>query len=518
MATEAKFNTDDEDQQETLSGVPSAVGAPAGSVTAQRPATPSGRPNVQQYLQANQGAGQRLASGIEKNVNKDAQSLGRSVDQSRSSLQTGSNPLESKLGQQGSDFAKASFKDPQALLNQQSQLDEFRRLQQEGYKGDIQNLGAQTASQQQGLQNQYSNLDKRVGQAGSETGRFDLLRSSLGQPNYSRGAQRLDQLFLQAQPGVNRTLQQNLKGVGAQGQQQVGAFSDEAKARLEALSGLSGQRSSEIANLLKGGTETGLESDLSGRGLEDIGVSSQQRLIQAQAAAEAVPGLQDRLTKNQLTAEDMQTLGLQAGSQIYDTDLLKYITRGEHLPTITSAADPAEFARYRALQQLSGDTSGDIYGGATEAGGFSPYQFDREGLMQNASNRRDYWETTKPRELANAVTNEFGPINTPGFTGLTGGFRAAGPSPVAQYGANVLAPALQQATTVDEMQQILSRYDQMLSGFGLNMDTLNPATALYEPLQNLKKHLAQATQYRQRNLQPAPTAPQSNFSNTFGVV
>lgn len=524
MAVELKNNTEEDDDQQAAPSLggpaasTSSAGTPAAASTA-RPAMPGNRPNIQQYLQANQGAGEKLASGITGGFQKQVNKFGEEVGKTRGALESGSRPLEQKLGDEGSQFAQSSFKDPQSLLNQQSQLDEFRRLQGQGYKGDISSLQQNVANQQTALQGRLAGLDESAKGSATETGRFQLLRNTFGQPNYTQGQQRLDQLFLQAQPGVNRQLQQNLQGMSGQASQQAKAFGTEATSRLDALNKLSADRAAQISGLLKTGTDTaGLETDISGRGLEDINQSAQARLTAAQQAADAVPGLQERLKNNQLTAQDLTTLGLQPGTQIYDTDLMSFMTRGEHLPTIATAADPAEFARYRALQQLAGDTSGDIYGGATEAGGFNPYQFDRDAMLQQASNRRDFWETTRPRELADSVANIFRPLENAGFTGINGGFRAAGPSPVAQYGANVLAPALAQATTVDQMQQILNAYDQMYRGYVPGgIEAMNPSSPLYEPLMNLQRHLQQATQYRQRNLQPASTEPQANFSNTFGV-
>ncbi len=115
MATELQLNTDDEEDKLSTDLSAPAGGGPASGAP-QRASTPSNKPNVQQYLQANQGAGQKLAGGIEQNIQKQAGQVERGVGETRSNLESGSQPLESKLGEQGSQFAKSSFKDPQALL------------------------------------------------------------------------------------------------------------------------------------------------------------------------------------------------------------------------------------------------------------------------------------------------------------------------------------------------------------------------------------------------------------------
>lgn len=529
MAVEQKL--DQEQDQQTLGGPAAPAPGPAGSSPQARApgATPSGRPNVQQYLKANQGAGEQLKSGIESNFNKQIEQSSRDLAAQREALNTKSNPLEKDLGDEGKDKINTSFKNPSALLNQQGQLDQnnqaaqqWQRYQSGGYQGAIGDLSTEMTNAQRGLQTNVNNLGQTAQSAGTEAGRFNLLRNSFSQPNYSRGQQKLDQLFLQAQPGVARQLQQNMTQATNPLQQNISQFGTDSGARMTALQNMSKTRQDQIKNLLATGSDTSaLETDLSGRGLQDIGQSAQNSLTAAQQAASAVPELRQRLANNQLTAADMSALGLQSGTALYDTDLSQYITQNNRVPTLTNAADPAEFARYRALQQLAGDTSGDIYGGATEVGGFTPYDFNRDALTQGIQGRRNYWETERPRQLADAVANKFGSPSDAGFGGLGSGFRSSG-SPVADYGYNVLAPALRQAQSVEQMESALNAYNQMLGGYGLSMDTLrNSASSIRPELDPLRAHLTEVKNQRQRSLNPTAENLEgltpANFSNTFGV-
>lgn len=418
MATELKFNQDDEENQMPSLGAPgsapsSAGGAGAGGMAAgaqSRPATPSGRPNLQQYIQANQGAGQKLAGGIESKLGREAGRLGQEVEKTRGQFGSQAGQIESKVGEEASQFAKSSFKDPQSILNQQDQLGEFRRLQQQGYNQNIQSLSEQQRQQQLGLQQQQQKLAEQAGQARTEGGRFQLLQSAFGQPTYSRGQQKLDQLFLQTQPGVGKQLQQNLQNIQSQAGQQVTGLEKEAQARLGALGQMSKTRADEISKMLSGGLEEGLEGDVSARGLGDIAESSKQQIEAAKAAVAQVPGLRERMRTNQLTSADLQSLGLKSGTSLYDvTDLSPFINQNDPASiTAASVADPKEFARYRALQQLAGDTSGDIFSGATEAGGFKPYQTENISGLLDA--RKQYWEKQKLNEMLGAYGQEqFGP-------------------------------------------------------------------------------------------------------------
>jgi hypothetical protein len=425
MAIEKKFNQQDEDQnqQQSLGSGSLQPGGSSGggAAPAQRPTTPSNRPNVQQYLGANQGAGEKLAGNIQKDVEKDASEVNKGIGQAQSSFQQKVNPTESNLGEQGSQKIQTAFKDPSSILNQQSQLDEFRRLQNQGYKQDIDSAGQAVQQDRAGLQNQFSNLNQRVDQAGNETGRFELLRSSLGQPNYTRGQQKLDQLFLQTQPGVGRTLQKNLQAAGKQVGQQLSGFDAATQSKLEQLQNLSGERAKQIQGLLSGGTSEGLESDISGRGLRDIEASSNQRLTKAQQDVLDTAALRQRLqTPGQLTAADAQKLGLGAGMRTYDVNLSDYITQGNMQPTLANAADPAEFARYRALQQLAGDTSGDIFSGVNEVGGFNPYEFRKDDLTAALDKQRTYHEQTRTNPLIDQMMGAISGYVNGGGSGMRG--------------------------------------------------------------------------------------------------
>lgn len=430
MATELNFNQDDEEDQQTqqIGGGPvdSSQGQAVGggmqrsTMPATRPTTPSGRPNIKQYLEANQGAGQRLAGGIEEKARKQAGEVERGIGEGRTQLEAGSQPLAQNLGEQGSQRIQSAFKDPSSLLQQQDQLSQFQKLRDQGYQQDISNLGQTAAQRQQQLQGQVNQLGQTADLSGSETGRFELLRNTFGQPTYSRGQQRLDQLFLQAQPGAAKTLQQNLQGIRQQQATGLSGLDAETQAKINALQEMSGQRAQEWQSLLTGGVGSGIEEDISQRGLGDIQASSQRRLAEAQAAIAGLPGLQERLKNNQLTNADLDALGLQRGTKLYDVDLSQYITQTPREATLAGTADPTEVARYRALQQLAGDTSGDIFGGATEIGGFKPFDYDKERLQQGISTRQQMYEVDKANQLIDRYVNSMNQYIYGGGSGMRG--------------------------------------------------------------------------------------------------
>lgn len=457
MATEFKTKDDEEkDSTEGLSGSTGAVAAsPGGQVSAGGAntvpnRTPTGRPNIKQYLQANQGAGQALQQGIQGQVQKQAQKVGSEVGKTQQQLEASSQPLAQKLGEEGSQKIQTAFKDPNALLNQQDQLAEFQKLRSQGYQSDINALGQTAGQQQQALKSQAGQLEQAAQSAGTEAGRFELLRGTYGQPTYSKGQQRLDQLFLQAQPGVARSLQQNLGQVSKQANEQVSGLDAATQAKLKALQGLSSERADQWKNLLTGGASEGLESDISQRGLGDIEASSKARLAQAQQDVAGAADLRQRLATNKLTDEDIQKLGLQKGQSLYDVNLSNYMNQANREATLAGVADPAEAARFRALQQLSGDTSGDIFGGAQDIGNFKAYDYDKDALQAAIDRSQKTYEVEKTNAIIDAMKNA-------GY--FTEDVRNAGelgavamPGSLAQYAGG-------QNLTVDRMNELGMRTD-----------------------------------------------------------
>lgn len=418
MATEAQFNQEDDDNKNGQSSGSSdtplvsnidsgASSTPNAAPNAPRPTTPSGRPNIQQYLQANQGdqtkgilsAGQQLSNGIQNNAQKQANQVSQGVNQARQGFNASTDPLAQNLGDNATNKIQTAFQDPSKLLQQQDQLDEFKKLRDQGYNTDIQNAGNQFNTNQQALQTQAGQLGTAAQNANTETGRFQLLQNSFGQPNYSNGQQRLDQLFLQAQPGAARGLQQGLQGINNQVGQQVSGLNTEAQAKLNTLQNLSTQNAQAISN--------GISSNEG-----DIANQNQQEMANAQAAVAQVPGLRDRLTNNTLTDADIQSLGLTSGQSLYDVDLSKYLNNGSSsndTPTFnnTNVATPEEVARYGALQTLSGDQSGNsIFDPSIQAGSFKPYDFNSTGLTSDLNTAQNHYEKEVPTQLIQQILKD----------------------------------------------------------------------------------------------------------------
>jgi hypothetical protein len=416
MAVEKDLNDDKQTNSEPLaaSATPLAGDSGAspsgnGSGTATTAPTPSGRPNVQQYLNANQGAGQQLSQGIQDAYGKQVEQVNKTAGDAKSKLDDDVNPMEKSLGDENA--VKTAFKDPSKILADQSQTQNFQKLASGGYNDAIHAAGDNFQTQTNQLQNQLGTLNSQVGLANTEAGRFQLLNQSLNHPNYTRGQQKLDQLFLQNQPGVASGLAAGLQNQYNNAAQNISGISAEAQARLQALQGLSGQRQQQWQDLLKNGTSGNLEADINDRGLSDIEQDSESRLASAQIKAQEALGIQNRLQDPaNLTKNDLRNLGLNdltLGDSTWGINLNDYLADVDQTPSLAGAADPQEFARYQALQQLSGNANPNKFGNATTAGGWTPYTYNAGAAQQAVNDARHKY-------LVDDFNKAMAPLKNPG--------------------------------------------------------------------------------------------------------
>lgn len=177
--------------------------------------------NLQQYLNANKGSGQKLASGIGSNIQKqidpakkDSQEYGSKVAQgiqsAQQNLQLGSEGLgqlknigtniQNNTG--GDNYGKDNDLGIESFTSNPN-YNQFKGIQVgQGVNENQLNAYQQTLSN---AANQYGNVtNSALNNLGSEGGRFQLLKDTYGgnaNPGYNRGQQRLDQLFLK-QDGI----------------------------------------------------------------------------------------------------------------------------------------------------------------------------------------------------------------------------------------------------------------------------------------------------------------------------
>lgn len=326
----------------------------ASQPTQAGPQKGSGRfTNIQSYLNANKNAGNQLSQGIGNQVQKKIEPLKTQAqsynDQVRSGIQSAQNTIVQGQGQvgqlkqigtniQGNTGEQFYGQEKDLGINaftQSPDFNQFQRIQSgAGVNEDVLNL------QQQAFQNQTNALNQSAkntaNQAGSEGGRFGLLKQSFGgnvNPQYTQGQQRLDQMFLQRQGlgDLRQQLNQNVdvaRGLQAQTQQTGQGVRTAQEAERSLMGDINTQASANEADYLKmlesyapelqrrrDQEFTDLASRYSGMKKNDVQAGGMLNVTDADGnpiQQKATPARQG------LTADDLKTLGVDRANSMFD--------------------------------------------------------------------------------------------------------------------------------------------------------------------------------------------------------
>ncbi len=227
-------NNDENMQLSTTSAVSPVSSRVAPTSTGLPAQQGSGRfTNLQKYINANEGAGQKIASKLsnatssdlstfDKDYNAKTQEIGKGIDEAKNLFNTQGQGFKSQLGayQQGLNSYK-NFTD-RGLFDQTGQdVQNFTNSPQFGQFQSLQSglgLNEDQLKQSQGLaetmaKNTLDKIDKKYSDIQSEKGRYDLLQQStpsFGQRSTS-GGNRLNQMFFQKDPNAVNNLQNSFK-------------------------------------------------------------------------------------------------------------------------------------------------------------------------------------------------------------------------------------------------------------------------------------------------------------------
>lgn len=349
--------------------------------------------NIQSYLNANKGAGQRVAQGVTGQVQKTLDPAKTQTqqynDQVRQGIQSAQNTLQQGQGQlgqlqqigtniqgntggqfynQGADLGIESFKnDPN--------FNQFQRIQQgQGVNEDQLNIQQQAFANQANRFNQLA--EEQSGLAGTEGGRFDLLKRTFGgnvNPKYTSGQQRLDQLFLARQGlgDLKQNLQQNVnqsKDFQAQTQQTgqgtrlaqeqerslMGNIDTQAKANEDAYLKMLESYVPEV-NKRRDQEFTDLASRYGA--MKTPGQQQAGGLLDKKAFQKATPGEQQAAAAQGLSADDLKLLGMTKNSQVFDvfnkTGLSDVADKGRQAAGYKDVARDTDVSNYGALADIA---------------------------------------------------------------------------------------------------------------------------------------------------------------------
>lgn len=388
MATLINKPLEEKDQSNAQSAPTALSGPSAPSLAA--PATPqqkasSGRfTNVQSYLNANKGAGQKIANVVGSTVQKDITSAGKQVTDEASKI-------SSNIGAEKERLAKASGfqsqlgtlgEGAQAIASDTQKLSDFQKLytNQNMSQQQQQALNEQAAAAQSTLQKAQQGAQA----LGTESGRMSALQRVLQRPSYTQGQRTLDQLMFQVGGAKQVAAQQ-----GQFGQQIAGMQKTQEQQVQDLAKQLEANKTSEIEaeKLLRGaltGATGGFEQAQTQESIAKSAENARLNSLYQQYIMGNTEGIADT---------DLQTikqsLGDKSGIKTYGVTqgdaYQKYLQQGRTNLTTQDVVDAQDLARFQALATLGSGQSK-----YTQAGDMGPASgIKADMLASDAAKARD---------------------------------------------------------------------------------------------------------------------------------
>lgn len=368
------------------SGTPMAKQQASNLATQQQQG--SGRfTNIQKYLNANQAGGKQIANQVGQGLNKE---YGQQSEQAQKYYtQLGQNIANAnQVAQQGAGFQN-QLKDIGNQIGQAQQAGFDQRGQQN------QTLGGIEAFTNQPNFNQFQNIQagrgidesllalqqQRSAQAaqaaaqgtqaaqqalGSETGRFDLLRKTLGNsPSYSQGQQRLDQALLGQGGGLGSVQAQTSANARAAAQQaklagskilDVNRLTAQEQGLIGDINSQAGANEKAYVDMLGSYIDpTNLQRT---KEFEDL--NSAVQTYRPQVDAQGKP-LANQAYQSGFNADQMARLGLNDQNQgvynVFNNDVMNandIVTQGRQAQNAQDIANASDVNRYAALSKIIG--------------------------------------------------------------------------------------------------------------------------------------------------------------------
>jgi len=272
----------------------------AGEAKAKGPTSSDKYQNLNDYLKANEGNGfgESFSNKVNEDVNKGTQAINNAGTQFKSQV-------DASTVNNNQALINSAISDPAAF----NEAENFKKLRDASYGGpnsfsDSSDLYSKTYGQTKKAQD-------AANAAGSEGGRFALLDSYFGRPQYNTGQKSLDNLLVQnnsnAQQGIAQA-RQNANEQRSQFQRQSAELSDYASqgrgtteaTRRAARSALG---IDDAGNLVEG-------QGAIGGALNTLNDELAARKAQAQADVQGFQGLRNQRNLSQLTPEQLSLLGI----------------------------------------------------------------------------------------------------------------------------------------------------------------------------------------------------------------
>ena len=353
------FDEDEKKKQQGGGGAVNVSGESssfATNVPGQEAAGKSGSPqkssgqytNIQSYLDANKTQADQMGQKITDDVSTQA-------DDAQSKI-------NSYQGQQ----IKAETYDPNEAIGRATDLQDAEKAKYKEVKQTGGYTGPQSVDQAQGYQETQTAAQKasqNIKNAGSEFGQQQLLKDTYSKPTYSAGQNKLDQVLLANSAGSKQNLQgltqkyagidQALSGANQKVGDSINAANAQAQAQKQAFVSAEDQARNALLNPIN-------------KRVEEANLNN--------------PALINRVTNDardyNLSKETMDLLGLNEGTELYDSQIGNYLNLDGRAATYDNMANTDERKRYGALQSLFDDPSMQQI--TADGTAISPVSLDRE--------------------------------------------------------------------------------------------------------------------------------------------
>lgn len=408
--------------------------------------------NIQQFLGANVGAGQKLAgkvleqkSTLESGIKSGEEAAGnvkRDVESQIGKIKTS--------GEQAAEAIKG-ISGGQQYINENKPTEEFTNLYtgQAGLPQYQQQATSALGQTQQAIQG----LGQFGQKLGTEAGRNELLSGSVGRAGkYGQGLSTLDQVLLQ-RGGRNELesavgdIRRQVPGQMQQYQQLVNTLTGADTGALSQL----GKQASSTQDLLEGtlgGEQSAFEKAQQKEASTLSGQRSQQQELMKQFLSGGYTGLN---TEQQQSIKDvLAKQGLGAGQRLYsDIDPTEFFKYGQSQVGAQDVVNEQELARYRALSTLSGMSPEALkYSSVGTFGGGQPINIDPRLAERISVGEQAYEKKLNESAVKNAYDT---------LLPNTGGFRSENPFTKSEYTYNDLS----QVSNINAKEkQLIQKYKQ----------------------------------------------------------
>lgn len=296
--------------------------------------------------------GARVAGKIDEKANQATTSLSglneKFNTQVNSNKVVADDDLINRAASDATNFVKNSY-----------DLNRFTQMRDASYKGPKSFLDLNDDYSQ--TQNAFNQANQFVNDAQSEDGRMNLVKGAFDRPNYTRGAQKLDQLLLQNSPEAKETLNttanryKDLMGVfnTAQTTAQSAAADAEAQtlqARNKVQTAFGREDDPNTLVDERAGALGQFQTDLDNK---VTNFRNSQSTLNTRLGTQAPTG--------ELDQDILSMFGLQNNQRLFDVNLQDFVNPYVDTANVQRVANADDYAKYSALQQLINGTGNTLY-------------------------------------------------------------------------------------------------------------------------------------------------------------